>query len=369
MSNLVAEDGGTYTCEVSNANAAPNCTTAGGTAIGTAGTISVKSPQANDTGKGLFTAGKICFDVNAGGNNNTTCGTTANRTSMAMNLSNTYTYTFQNVTANKSLQFLLEDAVGAVELIGFSSGSGDLTAIPAGEPAATLTAINEALAKKVSFTAGSTYSITLKFKPSLNQQGQNPTAYGTTGSNPVVVTLRAFYEDNTSVLRLADRMISIKDCACCGVGGVAQSFTAPSGNTYLTHVYPTGTSNALQCWYVKDSQENVPGSCTTNCINSGGAHHYALANSNGACPADWHIPGNAEWQNLATYLATSSNVGRSWWGRSHGSDVNHGFNCSSCDGNDHWLGSGTYQNICWVGSSYQPTQYNGIKSAVRCVEN
>jgi hypothetical protein len=297
MSNLVAEDGGTYTCEVSNANAAPNCTTAGGTAIGTAGTISVESPQANDTGKGLFTAGQACFDVNAGGNNNTTCGTTANRTSAAMNLSNTYTYTFQNVTANKSLQFLLEDAVGAVELVGFSSGSGDLTAIPAGEPAATLTAINAALAGKNAFTAGSTYSITLKFKSTLNQQGQNPTAYGTTSSNPVVVTLRALYKDNASALRLADRVISIKDCACCGVGGVAQSFTAPSGNTYLTHVYPTGTSNALQCWFIQGTNESGG---TQYTVNEKPSRFYASSASlTSVCPTGWRLPTDAESQSLA----------------------------------------------------------------------
>jgi uncharacterized protein (TIGR02145 family) len=368
MSNLVTGDGGTYTCEVSNLNATPNCVSAGGTATGTAGSVTVvASPAAGDPGKGLFTAGETCFDVNAGGNNNSSCGTTSSRSGSAMNLSATYTYTFRQVTANRSLQFLLEDVSGAVELVGFSSGSGDLAAIAAGAPAATLTAINAALAGKTSFTAGSTYSIILKFKSTLNQPGQNPSAYGTTGSNPLLVTLSALYEDNASTLRMENRAISIKDCSCCGSNGLAGSFTSTTGNSYLTHEYPTGTSNAYQCWMVSGSKEGTAqAQCYNNNCSSYPSKGYYYDRNHGhldsSCPSGWHIPTDTEMANLATFLKSSAGISpydlRQWW---YGPTATENFiGVRSCSGAS-WFGWST-DNRYYHGTSNR--YYSGTTSNI-----
>jgi hypothetical protein len=302
MSNLVAvSDNGTYTCEVSNAGAAPNCNYSGGTDIGSAGTVTVMAPQAGDAGKGKFTAGETCFDVNAGGNSNTACGTTGDRASSAMDLSKTYTYTFQHVTANKSLQFLLEGVVGAVEAIGLNAGTG-VSAVTAGAPDTTLPLINAALAAKTPpFTAGSSYSITLKFRNTLNQQGQNPTAYGTTSANPVVVTLSALYEDNASTIRLENRVISIKDCSCCGTSTTPGSFIY-NGITYKTGAYVN--TNANLCWMLDDSQI---GTVSYWCD---GLALYAHSNKTTACPPGWRLPTAAEYNNG---WSTDRAVGKAFW--------------------------------------------------------
>jgi uncharacterized protein (TIGR02145 family) len=280
------------------------------------------TPQAGDVALGRFIAGETCFDVNAGGNSNAACGTTADREDATMDLSETYTYTFKHVTANKSLQFLLEDAVGAVELIGFSSGNGDLPSIPAGTPAIALGAINAALAGKPSFEAESTYSITLKFKNTLNQQGQTPTAYGTTNTNPVAVTLKAIYEDNASVIRQENRMISIKDCFCCGNNGLAGTFVSTTGNSYLTYEYPTGTANAGQCWMVSGSKEgNAQAQCYKNdCTGYPSKGYYYDRNNghlNSSCPSGWHVPTDTEMYSLMGFLTSSAGISpydlRQWW--------------------------------------------------------
>jgi hypothetical protein len=267
------------------------------TSNATSSLLTVPSPLAGNTGKGEFIAGQVCFDVNAGGNDNASCGTTASRSVLTMDLSATYTYTFRHVTANRNLQFLLEDAAGAVELIEFSSGNGDLSSVPAGTPATALAAINAALAGKPSFEAESTYSIGIKFKNTLNQQGQTPTAYGTTGSNPLSVTLMAIYEDDESVIRQENRVISIKDCYCCGINGVAETFISTTGNTYLTHQYPTGMNNAYQCWIIHGSNET--GGVQAN-INGVQERFYTRSETitDALCPSGWRLPTTTEYSRL-----------------------------------------------------------------------
>jgi hypothetical protein len=257
----------------------------------------INIPSAGDPGKGQFIAGETCFDVNAGGN--ATCGATANRSTM--DLSVTYTYTFKHVTANKNLQFLLKDAVGAVELIGFSSGSGDLSAIPAGAPAVTLTAINTALAGKTSFTAESTYNITFKFKNTLNQQGGNPTAYGTTNSNPLEVTLSALYEDNASTLRIENRVISIKDCNCCG-NPDSPGTLVYNGITYRTAAYATGTDGSEQCWMITPSEVGTTNLCNVSYTLVG---YTSTPSDASVCPAGWRIPTRTEASLLNPDLSSS----------------------------------------------------------------
>jgi hypothetical protein len=281
----------------------------------TSGLFTVKvmpTPLSGDITKGQFIAGETCFDVNAGGNSNATCGTTADREDATMNLSETYTYTFRHVTANKSLQFLLEDAAGAVELIGFSSGNGDLPSIPAGTPATALGAINAALAGKSSFEAESTYSIILKFRNTLNQPGQTPTAYGTAGSNPLLITLRAIYEDNASVIRQENRVIAIRDCYCCGINGVAETFISTTGNIYLTHQYQTGTNDTYQCWIIHGSNES--GGVPAN-INGVPERFYTRFETitDDLCPSGWKLPTATEIYQLSNkpYLNLWTNY-REW---------------------------------------------------------
>jgi uncharacterized protein (TIGR02145 family) len=320
MSGIGTNDTGEYTCEVSNEGIG-DCTEGGKTVMGIAGTVMVLEPQAGNLDNGKFISGETCFDVNTGANSNTECGATANRTTM--NLAGIYTYTFQHVTANGSLQFMLEDALNAVELIGFSTFSGDfLSPIPAGDPAVALSAINAALGAKTSFTAGSAYSITLKFKNTLNQQGQNPSAYGTTDNNPVMVKLSALYGVNSSTY-MESLVISIKDCFCCGMGGVAVPFKAASGNTYLTHKYPTGANGAAQCWMVSNSKEGTPTSTHFGGDNTredrGYYYSWTLGhNESNVCPNGWKLPEVAEADRLSTYVRLSSgsltpNDLRKWW--------------------------------------------------------
>ncbi|MDR1090926.1 MAG: immunoglobulin domain-containing protein, partial [Prevotella sp.] len=362
MSNLVTGDGGMYTCEVSNLNALPNCSSAGGTATGTAGSVTVvASPAVGDPGKGLFIAGETCFDVNAGGNNNSSCGTTASRAGSAMNLSSTYTYTFRQVTANRSLQFLLEDAVGAVELVGFSSGSGDLAAIPAGEPAATLTAINAVLAGKPSFTAGSTYSITLKFKSTLNWNGGNPSAYGTTNSNPVVITLSALYEDNASTLRMENKVISIKDCSCCGNPGSPGTMIY-NGVTYRTAAYATGTGSANQCWMITPSQVGKTNLCNVAYTLTG---FKSTPSDASVCPTGWRIPTKTEASRL------NPDLNSSYWYKNGWVVVNAMGNCQPDDAFGLRMVTTDNTGYYWNNSgSWEWRPFNSNESIqVRCIRD
>jgi uncharacterized protein (TIGR02145 family) len=383
MNSLVSDDKGTYTCDVETESTFCN----GEIVTGTAGTITVIAPQAGSLENGKFISGETCFDVNTGANNNTECGATANRTTM--NLAGIYTYTFQHVTANRSLQFMLEDALNAVELIGFSTYSGELLSpIPLGDPAVALSAINTALSGR-SFTAGSAYSITLKFKNTLNQLGQNPSAYGTTDNNPVMVRLSALYQDNAATYRMESLAISIKDCFCCGIGGTAIPFkAAASGNIYLTHQYPTGIGNVKQCWMVSNSKEGLYTStcyfnnCTSYPEDRGYYYDWTRGhNESNVCPNGWKLPEETEADRLLIYLKGSSSITpdvRKWW---IGSTLiaAHAAGARASGNNQTWVDWGTLATIYAKNNKQYGLYKDGTTSkgewanlsqgSVRCVWN
>jgi uncharacterized protein (TIGR02145 family) len=108
----------------------------------------------------------------------------------------------------------------------------------------------------------------------------------------------------------------------CGTDGIPESFTATSGNTYLTHQYPTGTGGAMQCWMVSNSKEGSPQAyCYNNDCGTypsiGYYYNRAQGHSNASCPSGWHIPADSEARALIPFLKTSDAILpydlRKWW--------------------------------------------------------
>src|SRR5664279_5386678 len=55
------------------------------------------------------------------------------------------------------------------------------------------------------------------------------------------------------------------------------------------------------CWYNNDA--------TTNKNNYGALYNWYTVNTNKLCPSGWHVPSDAEWTTLRTYLGGDSVAG------------------------------------------------------------
>ena len=132
-------------------------------------------------------------------------------------------------------------------------------------------------------------------------------------------------------------VVNIRDCACCGIDGVAISQRI-GNNDYRTHLYMT--NGVMRCWMVENSKEGTPNDLvgSTNMIASTHGLGDGIAGSRGyyygwqaaqdfACPAGWSVPTVAQfgvndssgglWTALAalpnTTPANANGNARRWW--------------------------------------------------------
>jgi hypothetical protein len=115
----------------------------------------------------------------------------------------------------------------------------------------------------------------------------NTTAIGTSGSDALTadVTVVFVYNGATYWKTIT---VSVKDCACCGVGGVPMNMVL-DGKSYMTHSYPTGPNGENQCWMLQGS--NVSGGAAYTRLG----HEARYYNKNAtrasmACPSGWTLP-------------------------------------------------------------------------------
>jgi uncharacterized protein (TIGR02145 family) len=177
-----------------------------------------------------------------------------------------------------------------------------------------------------------------------------------------------------------------------------------NGNTYQTK------SIGSQCWLtsnlkVTKYKNGVP--ITTDLSNSSWAstsagaystgssscghlyNWYAVNNSQGLCPAGWHVPSKAEWENLIQYLGF--NAGAKLKATSFGGSNESGFSALPCgqrygyDGNYNNIGYDGYWwtstissgNGVWniglsgINSNVSVVYYNTARSglSVRCIKD
>jgi uncharacterized protein (TIGR02145 family) len=141
-------------------------------------------------------SGRMCFDINEGGNNNTnSCGTTADRNANKVNFATAsdYIYKFTNTHAGNitNVRYAIVDPDRV--LASTQALSGSLVA---------------------SMSAGGTVNLTLKFKSDLNTSN-SPQIKGRTRNNAAKVTLNIIYNNGIKDLKLP-LTLKIQDCSCCG---------------------------------------------------------------------------------------------------------------------------------------------------------
>lgn len=90
---------------------------------------------------------------------------------------------------------------------------------------------------------------------------------------------------------------------------------------------------------------------------------YAVSDSRGVCPAGWHVPTDAEWTTLETYLGGSSIAGGKMkeTGTTHWNTPNdNAYNSSGFTGlpGGNRLATGTYTNLGIIGMWWTSTGYN-----------
>ncbi|MFN4854882.1 MAG: FISUMP domain-containing protein, partial [Bacteroidota bacterium] len=66
--------------------------------------------------------------------------------------------------------------------------------------------------------------------------------------------------------------------------------------------YNNGTALPMMCWYLNDS-------ATYACPYGRLYNWYAVTSSNNVCPAGWHVPSDAEWTTLTTFLGGQNVAG------------------------------------------------------------
>lgn len=185
----------------------------------------------------------------------------------------------------------------------------------------------------------------------------------------------------------------------CGRNGIP--LTQTIGNrTYKTHLYPTGTSGAMQCWMVENSKEGNPykskgygldwaGAVIGSILNDGypssrgqeNGYYYTWEQRDNACPEGWSVPTQTQWENLKASINNDLGANAaSWWAAANNSLTGHSIGATD-DSSRTWYGwgitcswwsSGTYYyrgQVDWFdGPEYIGPEYKPWFS-VRCVRN
>jgi uncharacterized protein (TIGR02145 family) len=109
-------------------------------------------------------------------------------------------------------------------------------------------------------------------------------------------------------------------CDSCPVSSVSNNSVTCGGQTYRT------VTIGNQTWFAENLNYNVSGSkcnSSANCNKYGRLYNWSTAKA--VCPSGWHLPSQAEWNTLSSYVESNSG-------------------CSSCDAKKLKATSGWYVN-------------------------
>ncbi len=295
------------------------------------------SLYADDISGSYYITGETCFDV-AMTDGGTSCGNVADRIN---DFAETKTFAYSFVGSG-------------VTLVGF--------------------AVNDpqAISEGISNSGNLTFIETIR-----------DAARGTTNTDAKSITIYALFKDGSNNKKKVNLTVKIKDCECCGRDGIAINKTI-GNNSYLTHEYPTGTNNAVECWMVENSKEGTPTATTYSGRSAGerGYYYYwaTATNTNktiSPCPTGWKIPSNSQWDKLATWVNLSTNNASKWWTVNTDNKVYGGY----YDVSNKWLSWDAFG--IWWSSSETGRRYigknnnlskdlaatNNIMATVRCVQD
>ncbi|MFV0327430.1 MAG: FISUMP domain-containing protein [Bacteroides xylanisolvens] len=194
--------------------------------------------------------------------------------------------------------------------------------------------------------------------------------------------------------------------AWCGIADVPMVNTIGS-NVYKTHRYPTGVSDAMECWMVENSMEGtgmskgygldwagaaigiIPSYASPEARGQVNGCYYTWEQRNNACPTGWSVPTPDQWLALHRELRLKPSR---WWGGPL-AEANNVFagralknNTNNVIGWNGWMGSDLEGSYWWESlrrkynyttrGSNSFTQSNELTTldyqywlSVRCVKN
>ena len=281
--------------------------------------INVFNPASITLGSGTIT-GRTCFDIVA-----TTCnicnidvdmrspmGTNfavRNNTPQIVNSPAPFTgyqrYVFTAVGGNVSnVRFYIQDPEGVIDQS--TNGMSLFGTLHAG-----------------TLASSASVNLDVRFRTDLNT---DINIQGRCRTNAVRVIIHFVFEAGGHERRVY-RTINIRDCACCGIGGIAIPMRIGATNDYLTHYFMTG--DIKRCWMVQNSREGTPRNMdATGLIINGSVwnrHGQAPAGQyrgfyyvwntaqTDACPpgSGWSVPTVLEFQGLAATVNAMPNAANS----------------------------------------------------------
>jgi uncharacterized protein (TIGR02145 family) len=118
------------------------------------------------------------------------------------------------------------------------------------------------------------------------------------------------------------------------------------------------------CWYKNDA--------ATNKATYGALYNWYVVNTSKLCPTGWHVPTDAEWSTLTTYLGGESIAGGKlketgtthWTSPNTGADNSSGF--TALPGGIR-IGNGTFDLIRYYGSWWSSSEVNKTRAWHRYV--
>lgn len=181
-------------------------------------------------------------------------------------------------------------------------------------------------------------------------------------------------------------LITLLALICCSNGTSAQTITDIDGNVYNTVTIGTqvwmqenlkvtkynngiviGTTTPATLYVPNDSTSKYQWAYEGNESNVAvyGRLYtwYAVTDNRNVCPADWHLPSDAEWTTLTNYLGGADVAGgpmkesgtSHWYTPNTGADNSSGFTALPGGYRDF---SGPFYNIGYVGGWWSATEYN-----------
>ena len=125
-------------------------------------------------------------------------------------------------------------------------------------------------------------------------------------------------------------------------------------------------STPAYCWYDNDA--------ATNKINFGAIYNWYTVNTGKLCPTGWHVPSDAEWTTLTTYLGGESVAGEklkvtgtsNWESPNTGATNSSGFN-GLPGGGRNW--NGTFVSVGNRGYFYSSSEYSATSGWYRYLSN
>ncbi len=181
-----------YYCEVKNVSC--NSTTIPSGLY----TVTVSDPASNPIGVGTF-SGKTCFDVvetNEGGSCATLEGRASQKADFSKTATNTQTYTFTTSGSVSKIRFYAVDQTGLV-IESITPGNSSW---------------------ETGTNLSGTYTVTVKYRTSLNNDQSQGGAGGLDRDNALKATLYVVYNDGATGAGSDKRLelkVSVQDCTCC----------------------------------------------------------------------------------------------------------------------------------------------------------